>query len=166
MSRRSYPLNNRGDTIVEVLIAIALVAMVLSGAYISSNRSFQVTQASKERDIALRIAESQIERIRGYKTARPHGTITSNSCMDGTLTAQSNAGAIQPLTSEVLDGRTGNYATACILDSSGNQYSAASVSIPYYAHIEVSSNDYTIHIRWQKAGGGDNQETIMYYRYY
>lgn len=50
---------------VEVLIAIAVVSLVLGGAYVTTNNSLQATRAAQERSIALKLAESQIEQLKG-----------------------------------------------------------------------------------------------------
>lgn len=158
-------LGQAGDTIVEVLIAMSIVAMVLGGAYVSTNRTFNVTQAAKERDLALRIAETQMERIRGYKTQRPNGTITNNSCLTSSLSNVSNSSTPPALQSDNLSGG-GVYATECVTNSDSQQYSTAPNGIQYSTNIEVSSNVYTVHVRWLRAGGGQNQETTLVYRYY
>src|SRR5687767_4350813 len=59
------PIRERGDTIVEVLIAIAVVSLILGGAYTTTNRSMQATRSAQERSVALTLAESQIERLNG-----------------------------------------------------------------------------------------------------
>lgn len=55
-------LNNKGDTIVEVLIAITVVSSILGGAFVSARRSTNATRASQERVEALAIAQGQMER--------------------------------------------------------------------------------------------------------
>lgn len=54
-----------GDTIVEVLIAILLVAVILGGAYATANQSLLATRESQERGEALTLAEGQLEGLRG-----------------------------------------------------------------------------------------------------
>ncbi len=56
--------NNRGDTIVEVLIAIAVVSLVLAGAFTSTRRSANATRTAQEYGEALKLAETQVERIK------------------------------------------------------------------------------------------------------
>ncbi len=56
--------NRRGDTIVEVLIAIAIVSLTLTGAYTSVNRSANATRTAQERAEALKWAETQVEQIK------------------------------------------------------------------------------------------------------
>ena len=57
-------LNQVGDTIVEVLVAMTVMSMVLGGAFASTNRSLNATQAAKERDQGVRLAETQIEQLK------------------------------------------------------------------------------------------------------
>lgn len=57
-------LTNHGETIVEVLIAIAIVGGVLSAAYYLLNRSYSQSQASIERVAATKLAESKVEVLR------------------------------------------------------------------------------------------------------
>lgn len=56
--------NQRGDTIVEVLIAIAVMSLVLGGAYVTTNRNLLATRAAQERSNALTLVESQLEQIK------------------------------------------------------------------------------------------------------
>lgn len=54
----------KGDTIVEVLIAIAVVSSVLGITYSVMNRNLLVMRENQERSEALRLAQAQIESIR------------------------------------------------------------------------------------------------------
>lgn len=58
----------RGDTLVEVLITIVVISVVLGGAYVTVNRSLTATRSAQERSIALKLAESQIEQLKGLIT--------------------------------------------------------------------------------------------------
>lgn len=60
--------NQRGDTIVEVLIAIAIISLTLAGAYTSTNRSANMSRTAQERGEALKWAETQIEQIKATST--------------------------------------------------------------------------------------------------
>ncbi len=57
-----------GDTIVEVLLCIAIVGAVLVGAYASSQQSTQGTRRSDERGTALKLVEGQMERLKSQTT--------------------------------------------------------------------------------------------------
>lgn len=58
--------NQKGDTIVEVLISIAILSMVLVASYALSNRNGAYIQQSQERGEAQKISERQLELLRDY----------------------------------------------------------------------------------------------------
>ena len=62
-------LSQTGDTIVEVLVAIAVAGAVLGGAYSLINANVKSNQLAQERSNAVKIAESQVERLRSYVNA-------------------------------------------------------------------------------------------------
>jgi Tfp pilus assembly protein PilV len=53
-----------GDTIVEVLVAIVIVATILGGAYVTASHSLLNVRESQERGEALNLAEGQVEALR------------------------------------------------------------------------------------------------------
>src|ERR1700733_10377249 len=61
----------RGDTLVEVLAAIVIVATVIGGAYTGSNKSLQSTRSAQERQNALKLSESQIEQLKSQIASDP-----------------------------------------------------------------------------------------------
>ena len=62
--RKLRSLGERGDTIVEVLIAVAVVSLILGGAYVATNKSLLGSRAAQERGDALKLVESQFESIK------------------------------------------------------------------------------------------------------
>ncbi len=71
-----------GDTLVEVLIAIAIISLTLAGAYASANLSASDLQDVQEHTEALKLVQSQVEFLRAS------GGITGGTCFasDGTPT--------------------------------------------------------------------------------
>jgi Tfp pilus assembly protein PilV len=59
-----FRINSKGETITEVLIGIAVVAVVLASAYTLLNRSYRQSQSSVDRVMALKAAESKLEILR------------------------------------------------------------------------------------------------------
>lgn len=57
-------LNKSGETIIEVLISVAVIGATLAGSYYLANRSSQQTRAAVERTEALKAAESKVEILR------------------------------------------------------------------------------------------------------
>ena len=54
-------LNKTGDTIVEVLIAIAVISLVLGAGYVAANRSSTNIEVAEEHQIATTVAQTQLE---------------------------------------------------------------------------------------------------------
>jgi len=57
-------LTEAGDTIVEVLICIAIVSMILGGAFVTTRNSQLGVRDSQEHAEALKLLESQLEQLR------------------------------------------------------------------------------------------------------
>lgn len=75
--RRAYA-GQGGDTIVEVLISIVILAVVIGAAYAISTRSFQAGLNSKYRDQALSYAQQQIELLKNIDNSGNIATFTEN----------------------------------------------------------------------------------------
>lgn len=69
MSKEILRQNQRGDTLVEVLLATVIIAVVLSGAYALTNRATRLNQSAIERTTVSNIMSEQIEQIRGIRTS-------------------------------------------------------------------------------------------------
>lgn len=61
--------NERGDTIIEVLLATVVISVVIAGAYALTNRATRINQIALERTTASNILRGQIELVRGARTA-------------------------------------------------------------------------------------------------
>lgn len=66
---RSAKMGQRGDTIVEVLISVAVISLVLASAYAISNRNTSTTQDTQEHSQAQQIVQRQIESLRALSSA-------------------------------------------------------------------------------------------------
>jgi prepilin-type N-terminal cleavage/methylation domain-containing protein len=65
-------LKQRGDTIVEVLIATAVVSIVLTGAMTISNNSLKQIRAAQERSEAQAYAQSTVESLDQFIADNPN----------------------------------------------------------------------------------------------
>lgn len=79
---RLRKLAERGDTIVEVLISIAVISMILGGAYVTTNKSLQGTRAAQERSDALKLTESQLEAMKALAGTDNGGGLFANGLGD------------------------------------------------------------------------------------
>ena len=152
--RRMQKLSQRGDTIVEVLIAIAVVSMVLGGAYATTNRSLQASRSAQEQGVALKLVETQIEQLKALAdTPGALATAPSSFCIlttGGGPTITGTAGAGNPC------GLNGNGVTA----SSGDQ--------PVYqlAITEPTPDTFQITNNWTNVSGGLHDNIQMTYKAY
>jgi len=141
-------LRQRGDTIVEVLIAIAVISLVLGGAYVTTNRSLRATRSAQERGNALKLVESQIEQLKGLIATNPAGVF--------------GAGVPSPFcvyNNTIVDPSTGN----CTVNTSG----APTTAEPKFnLAITRSGNAFTVKNNWLDVGGNQNAATQITYRVY
>ena len=56
--------NQVGDTIVEVMLAMAVVGMVLGASYATATRALRTGRFAQEHTEALKVAESQLEKLK------------------------------------------------------------------------------------------------------
>jgi type II secretory pathway pseudopilin PulG len=137
-----------GDTIIEVLIAIAVISVVLGGAYVTTNRSLRATRSAQERGNSLKLAESQMEQLKNLVATNPdavYGTgVPSPFCIQGTT---------------VINPSTNN----CNLDASG----VPTTSQPRYdVRITRTGDIFTVRNTWIDVGGNQNAELKLTYRVY
>jgi len=90
MSRQFVQLKSRaGDTLVEVMIVIGIISLILTGAYVTTNRNLLTARDSQERVNALKLAESQVELIRSVSHNRALDLIAgvpAAYCLSGSST--------------------------------------------------------------------------------
>jgi len=117
-------LNVNGDTIVEVLISVAVVGLVLGTAYVGANRAYDDIQSAQYHQLATTIAQTQLELLNNTPNLSSTGITsgTTNSCF-----AQNAVGSpyylITP-TSTTSSGppmtlSSGQYANYCLANYGG-----------------------------------------------
>jgi type II secretory pathway pseudopilin PulG len=75
--------NQRGDTIIEVVISIAVIASVLAGAFIVTDNSTHAVRDSEEHAEALQYVQGQIEILRSL-ASMPNNNLTTEIPTYGT----------------------------------------------------------------------------------
>ena len=63
--------NQRGDTLIEVMVAMAIVASVLGAAYTTSARALRLARQAQERAEAVKFTQSQIESLKYLSKTKP-----------------------------------------------------------------------------------------------
>ena len=136
--------SQRGDTIIEVLIAIAVVSLLLVSAYSLTNKNVATMQNVQEQGEAQKIAEQQVERFRLYlgdKTA----LASVGGCINGSGAMASGA--------------------SCVVNADDTVVPVSSNRAAYKKSIKNtdSPNVYEIAVEWTAAGGIKGMIAIYYY---
>jgi hypothetical protein len=141
-------LGTRGDTIVEVLLAIAVASTVLGGAYVSSKNSLSGTRRSQERGEALKLLSGQIERLKeGAKDTSGINVFTGASpfCIITVTTPTVRQSLVPSTNAGCRQGVNGRYALSV---------------------ERTSPNTFTARAVWDRVGGGGSDQIQMVYRVY
>lgn len=166
--------NNRGDTIVEVIVCIAVISLILSAAYSISTRSLNGMRIAQERGEALKVAEGQMEMLRKKFSliTSPSDPSLADLATDMGPPPLPTATCIKPDLSVVrftLPGndimKTDNYAASapdCIVNDRYNIALQSQVSLPappLHTQVEIIM---WINVIWERSGGGVEKLTMVY----
>ncbi len=157
----------KGDTIVEVLIALAIIGAVIAGAYATATRSIRLTQQSQERTRATKLAEQQLEAIRSIASSGDANSQIIYGSSDGFCVANPDAGSSDTVAQFDASATIPQNEQDAILtsgDPDGN-YPAACLYDDFY-HVHVAKSDtvdrFTVTVRWERLGGGIDQIRVVY----
>lgn len=153
-----YLRNQRGDTIIEVLIAITVVSAVLGSAYAIVNRTVNNSQQAKEHSQALKVAEEQLERLRSSPNKARAFTTTHAFCL---ADPQTNP---EP----VKDINTTTPVDSASLPTTAAAYTTpeCKVSSRYLVGITRNTdNTFKVYITWDGATGGTDLVNLSYRLY-
>jgi hypothetical protein len=149
--------NHRGDTIVEVLIAITVLSFIMGASYTLANKSSLAVRQSQERGESFKLTETQIEKLKQYASVASVSNAIPGSgsvfCMktDGTIQAF-DAGKSPP-----ADAQQENFISYPAECKNGEFY---------YTFVSRQGNTFTAHTRWEKVNGDGIDEATMVYRIY
>jgi prepilin-type N-terminal cleavage/methylation domain-containing protein len=142
-------LTQRGDTLVEVLIAIAVISSVLAGAYVVTNKSLTSSRDAQERGNALKLSEGQLERVKTVVTTNPDAIFG--------LTAP-NPFCINSANTPVAISNS-----ACQVNALGV---ATSGQPQYRLSIQRSGNVFTLTTIWDNVRGTGTSKVELSYKAY
>lgn len=150
----------RGDTIVEVLIAVIVLSTILASAYVVASRSYKENQQTQEHAQALQVAQAQLETLRAT-SSRPAVT---PFCFDssGNLVANSTwpPGTI---TDDASTDTASQYPRDCKQAPSGGSCTGAvCYRIAIRKGLYNDANLYTVTVRWDGINGGTDQVRLDY----
>lgn len=159
--------NQKGDTILEVLICIAVLSFIMSASFALANRSSATNRQSAERGEAFKTTESQMERLKQYLSTvttvdqlPPSG---SKFCMKADNT---------PTTTIVGTVATPADFQAAITVNA--EYSVCKTGEFYYTYLQrgpdvslgIGDNTFVSYTRWENASGKGIDQATMVHRLY
>jgi prepilin-type N-terminal cleavage/methylation domain-containing protein len=152
-ARRS---RERGDTLVEVLVAIVIVATVIGGAYAVSNRSLQSTRGAQERSTALKLGEAQLEQLKSLVTTDDQqifgATVPTKFCLGNDVTGV-----------HVYNTAIPAEKAKCTVDANGVQ---TTIQPAYTFEITRTGNDFKLLETWIDISGKFSNSLQLNYRLY
>lgn len=118
--------NQKGDTIIEVVIAIVIVSIVLVGAYTSATGSLNLITEAQQHMKALGLAQNQVEDLRAKSTSLSSSeySVGSKFCFNSLNIAVPYVGATPPACTQ------GIYTSEII--SQGNNYGTGNYQFQVY----------------------------------
>jgi len=165
-----FKRNQRGDTILEVLISVAVLALILTTTFALANRNSQATRQAAERGEAQKMAQSQMEKLKLYLSSSGAEIPDYGSyfCMnqDGTDTVEigsSGDGPNNPFDDKTFQSPV--YQNA----ERESQDCKDGINGMYYSFLQrgevaaVTQNLYTAIVRWPAVtGNGVDQVMIVH----
>lgn len=151
-----------GDTIVEVLIALAIIGLVIAGAYATADSSTRIVRQAQERSDAVKVAESQLETIRSVN-ADAGSSSKRDKMFSGTDFCFSEV-------SNDIHQYSPGYSLPAHEDSDGPEVDGMLEDCKwnnhYYAHITYESTPdrsrFILTVRWARLGGGVDEVVMPY----
>lgn len=160
-------LNQIGDTIIEVMLAMAVIGMTIGGAYGIANRSLRAAQVAQERGEALKVAESQLEIIKALSSSGDGGDVFNTSsrfCMTYDEDSENwDTETIDDMeddglhnTEECTDGIYNKSITRQSLDGGEDNGDEG----------EARRHQFTVQVSWYQIGSDNVDEIKIDYRIY
>jgi prepilin-type N-terminal cleavage/methylation domain-containing protein len=166
---KKLKLGQKGDTIIEVMISLAILSFVLGGAYYTANQSYRNIRDSQEHSEATNIAQTEIEDLRQYGPSFNGGT---DQCLTD------DAGSVQAQTTDCYVENTNQtypgYVSASACNASTASYcyeiTITGPTVVTLANIasmtSVKVHTYEVNVQWPPIGGkrGHNDQVTLFYR--
>lgn len=150
-------LNNTGDTIIEVLVCIAVVSTILGGAFVTTRQSQVGVRNSQEHAEALKLVESQLEQLRGDTTDAVGATTPFCMYNEAPVSA-----VIAPQDKDCTQDSGG------LANKSDSRYYLTITRCAAIACGNNIANSYvfTVKASWPEVTGQGNGQETMVYRLY
>ncbi len=68
-----------GDTIIEVTMALSILAVVLTSAFVAANRAYMIGQNARERTEMINLAQAQAEQLKSFRDSNNWDAFTTKT---------------------------------------------------------------------------------------
>lgn len=131
--------------------------MVLSGAYVSSNRSLRNSRQAQERGAATKFAEAELDALKVNAVDKDIYNGTDTFCISAPPSSTRHNFTVLPIAADASTDNFADYPAECARTSYG--------AITYYtAVVRQSAETFAVYIRWDSASGKGRDEVKMFYR--
>jgi prepilin-type N-terminal cleavage/methylation domain-containing protein len=146
--------NERGDTIVEVLIAIAIVGLVLGTGYVAANRSSTNIEVAQEHQIAVTIVQSQLEQLNAQNLASLSPPIPLPNDAN-------NIACFTPSSTGPVFNNSARTHSPCVdYNSEAEDFTVAITNVT--AGGSPSLQTYQVDVNWPRLSGGQDDVKLFY----
>ena len=152
-------LNQAGDTLVEVMLSVAIIGLVIGASYATSSRALRTGRYAQEQTEALKQAESQIEKLKyiagkGLASTNPNYIFKNPS---GTF-------CISDAPYTKVRSTDANYAATCKGLGNSALYSAAITYTAVPAAPDSGTDLFKVNITWQRESNAGTGTVQISYR--
>lgn len=145
------PTNSKGDTIVEVLIAVAIVSSVLVAAFLVTQKSAIAVRDSQERGEMLQRLQGQVELVRALAAKEATDTTGVFDTTPNKYFCIKETSPTYPRNN--LPASLNDYA-GCTFGSNG----LYKIDVTYDSAMKV----FTFRGTWDRVGGGEAKMQLNY----
>lgn len=170
----------RGDTLVEVLMAIVIISVVIVGAMTMMSRGLAVAQIALEHSQTRLLINSQMEMLRFARDTYVKDKTNANALQWQAVVTASNANAVNYDGScNVSGGKTGFYMTKNATQVTRNTYTPSTpAALPSPGQglwvetvlspggVQPAYVDFIVRACWQGSGSTGQQRTVTAQRLY
>jgi hypothetical protein len=162
--------SSRGDTIIEVILAIAALGTATSIAYVSTGHSLQLGTDAGNRNRAVGLAQQQVESIKNYLFL--NGNAVLYKALGSTPFCVDSGGS--PTIPIQSTGPNKNYCVVCTTSAGVTDtvqpYQNSAGKCPsgdtdiYALQVSYESLIFTIKAHWSGPNGSGVSEQVQYYK--
>lgn len=152
-------LQQAGDTIVEVIIVLAVLGTAISIAYSTASRSLQATRQAEENSQATQLVQSQIESLRSY-SALPASNSNHIFVTPGAFCFDTSGNVAASPTLLLTTTSTGAYHGSCVYNNLFN------IAIFYTKNnmFGHQTDTFTVRATWDDVQGSSKDTVTLVYR--